>query len=555
MRWAAIIDYSRENLAPEIWSLDTDMPKLQKEIREDILDIVYSALDDVGISEEALEDLFIYGSLLGNQYNKSTDLDARIVLSPDALPEKLKGVTGDQIYELLRHTVHDMPLGDTEHPFNATIIVSGDETDLDKSPLGKTPEDAVYDVLADIWVVDPFLRDEEFDPDEEFAEERDEVDDVMQRLDNIFRDTKTDIIDYGMIEDALSSVKDKDKFKEKLDKKLKDIESGVADAVSEYERIKKERTDAYAKGERHADPSNIEMKYLERYKYWDTLKQIKHLMEDGIDNNEVEILEDTMASKLRTAVSQLAPFTIKAYTLSEEEAKSLGEKIGINWDEEDFDVEQLQMGYDVELEHGTKLGDGTDVTNDDPEATAQIVWAHLKELPDYYDRLAKMEGAGKENLQKEASLTWDQIVLEELGKIEAEKGVQIPAAESQELIADIHRTLMKSDTEEDLNKALSMPEGPSMFGTTEDYVRDIVHAEAEYYLEELMDVDASLNFWAQFMPAEAINFWDLGMHRSQVAQMLGQVPLRGTYRITDDQITFDNTQDAQAVWEYFTLNM
>lgn len=48
------------------------------------------------------------------------------------------------------------------------------------------------------------------------------------------------------------------------------------------------------------------------------------------------------------------------------------------------------MGLDVELEHGTK-DPGTDVTGDDPVMTGKIALAHLRELPDYYTRLAIME--------------------------------------------------------------------------------------------------------------------------------------------------------------------
>ena len=44
----------------------------------------------------------------------------------------------------------------------------------------------------------------------------------------------------------------------------------------------------------------------------------------------------------------------------------------------------------VELEHG--LHDPqTDVTGSDPIITGKIALAHLKEFPDYYTRLAKME--------------------------------------------------------------------------------------------------------------------------------------------------------------------
>ena len=71
-----------------------------------------------------------------------------------------------------------------------------------------------------------------------------------------------------------------------------------------------------------------------------------------------------------------------------EEAKAVGEKLGIDWSK--FDVEQFRMGMDVELEHG-KVDAETNVTNDDPLLTGKIALAHLNEFPDYYDRLDKAE--------------------------------------------------------------------------------------------------------------------------------------------------------------------
>lgn len=72
-----------------------------------------------------------------------------------------------------------------------------------------------------------------------------------------------------------------------------------------------------------------------------------------------------------------------------EEAKKIGEEIGIDFTR--FDLEQFRMGLSVELEHGSFWGDETNVTKDDPQFTGRIAWAHLKEIPDYYTRLAKME--------------------------------------------------------------------------------------------------------------------------------------------------------------------
>ena len=73
-----------------------------------------------------------------------------------------------------------------------------------------------------------------------------------------------------------------------------------------------------------------------------------------------------------------------------DEARGIGEKLGVDWQTAPFDVEQYRMGLDIELEHGTRDPD-TNVTDDDPMTTGRIALAHLREFQDYYTRLAKME--------------------------------------------------------------------------------------------------------------------------------------------------------------------
>ena len=86
-------------------------------------------------------------------------------------------------------------------------------------------------------------------------------------------------------------------------------------------------------------------------------------------------------------VTQGADMTSKKH-FTTEEAKRIGEALGIDWSK--FDVEQYRMGLDVELEHGL-VDPYTNVTNDDPIMTGKIALAHLNEFPDYYTRLEKME--------------------------------------------------------------------------------------------------------------------------------------------------------------------
>ena len=71
-----------------------------------------------------------------------------------------------------------------------------------------------------------------------------------------------------------------------------------------------------------------------------------------------------------------------------EEAKRVGDEIGVDWDR--FDLEQFRAGMDVEYEHGSH-DPQTDVTGDDPLVTGKIALAHMKEFPDYYERLERME--------------------------------------------------------------------------------------------------------------------------------------------------------------------
>ncbi len=89
----------------------------------------------------------------------------------------------------------------------------------------------------------------------------------------------------------------------------------------------------------------------------------------------------------------MTQLTKMAFTAAQARAVAL--EIGIDFAVERFDIEQFRRGMEVELEHGTH-DPRTDVTHDDPILTGRIAWAHLTELPDYYDRLAVMEGEADE---------------------------------------------------------------------------------------------------------------------------------------------------------------
>lgn len=59
--------------------------------------------------------------------------------------------------------------------------------------------------------------------------------------------------------------------------------------------------------------------------------------------------------------------------------------------EEDVDPKELAMGIEVEYEHSSNK-----------DVAKKIALAHLKELPDYYTRLKKMEKEGEKAKEDES---------------------------------------------------------------------------------------------------------------------------------------------------------
>jgi hypothetical protein len=67
---------------------------------------------------------------------------------------------------------------------------------------------------------------------------------------------------------------------------------------------------------------------------------------------------------------------------------------GISISGELYGLADVRDGMNVELEHGTRFPD-LDVSGDDPVITLKIALAHLREFPDYYQRLEVMEREGE----------------------------------------------------------------------------------------------------------------------------------------------------------------
>lgn len=108
--------------------------------------------------------------------------------------------------------------------------------------------------------------------------------------------------------------------------------------------------------------------------------------------------------------------------LSSEQAKIIGNSLNVNWDK--VDLEQFRKGIEVEFEHGTIYA-STNITGDDLIMTAKIALTHLRELPDYYTKLNKMEKENNltENFAAPPSTTAKGISLEMTEEIAKAVGI------------------------------------------------------------------------------------------------------------------------------------
>lgn len=74
--------------------------------------------------------------------------------------------------------------------------------------------------------------------------------------------------------------------------------------------------------------------------------------------------------------------TIPTPQITERDARRIGDHLKVDWNK--IPIAEFHKGLAVEFEHADLIGT-------DAIAAGKIALAHLKELPDYYTRLAKLE--------------------------------------------------------------------------------------------------------------------------------------------------------------------
>lgn len=169
-------------------------------------------------------------------------------------------------------------------------------------------------------------------------------------------------------------------------------------------------------------------------------------------------------------------------SVSKKLAKSVGDVIGVDWNK--VDLNEFHKGMQVEFEHGSKLGEKTNVTKDDLVSTGKIALAHLLELPDYYTKLAKME----ENKLKE-------FISHEVERLLSETNVVDLASFRKD----------KQYREDYYNIVMASQDGKYVFDSADFVVVELTHQDQADALAE-GDLNKAIDLGASTLPITSTLF-------------------------------------------------
>ena len=266
----SIIDIPRNSLDNTVFEFPEDGPPIMHPI------IKTQIINDI----DQLKDLvpvvlfFAIGSILSKNYTPHSDIDINVQIdTPD-------DTVVEAVFSVIKQINGRLAAG-TTHPINYYVIK--EDYDLENT-------DAAYDVVNESWIKEP--------PEIDLN-----VDKYMERFQNTVNgidlsaaELRRDIIDFQTLE-AMDS--DQVRDLEGLTKaKLEEIENGIEALTRTYTNIRSLRKSAFEKdmspteirkyGKKNKLPENVVYKLLERYYYFDFIKELKNILnDDKVTSKEV----------------------------------------------------------------------------------------------------------------------------------------------------------------------------------------------------------------------------------------------------------------------------
>ena len=268
----SIIDIPRNSLDPTVFQFrDDGAPIMHPIIKTQILNDIEEFKTLVTVIR-----FFVVGSILTKNYTPHSDIDVNVQI--DAPTDRIV----ESIFDLIKNINGRMAAG-TTHPINYFVIQ--EDYNLDKT-------DAAYDVANERWIKEP---DDSVGVDVDTYMNR--FQSAIDGIDFTASELRRDIIDLeelkSMDESQIRNIEGR------VEEKIKEIEDNVEAIVGSYKNLRTLRKHGFEKdmspteirkyGKRNKLPENVTYKMIERYYYFDFMRELKKILEDDkITDSELE---------------------------------------------------------------------------------------------------------------------------------------------------------------------------------------------------------------------------------------------------------------------------
>ena len=264
-----LLDYPKGGLCPDIW--DNNL-KLKKEIRDLIIGVVKGYLNLYNI--DAIEDIYVVGSLTTYQWNNKSDLDVHVVIDSD-IYNNFKLLNG-----IIRKTLNSLGL---------KVPGTGHQLEFyfeDNKHL--QPFDGIYSVLKNKWIKEPITIDNDFNPDVIYKNRLETVQGFIDYFDLKISKIERELKDIDFLKETILMNPDKDYWMSYLNDKIGMVEKEIEDYIEKGEDVIEKRHKNYS---REGD-SNLLFKYLQRYNYLWLSKQLENILEEGLDADNIDEVKE-----------------------------------------------------------------------------------------------------------------------------------------------------------------------------------------------------------------------------------------------------------------------
>jgi hypothetical protein len=228
-----------------------------------------------------VKDYTLIGSILTHYYAEDSDVDINILVSNK----------DDEMSELRNIAIQHSGkfVEGTKHPINFHIL--NDETDFKNA---NDSADAVFDMSTNKFIRQSINR--PFQAEKYMGKFKK----LVSEIDVLKQDMLEDLVDYRELKQL--SKESITKLQSAIESEIKQIEKNALGLIDLYDKVKKDRADAFARpltakditeyGTKNRLPPNVVYKLLERHHYMTFLHKVKEIVgsDDTLSKDEADQL-------------------------------------------------------------------------------------------------------------------------------------------------------------------------------------------------------------------------------------------------------------------------